>query len=61
MTKMDNLFELSGKVALVTGASRGLGQCFARALAYAGADLALTSRNVVSLRSFQQEIEALGT
>src|SRR6185437_17105188 len=57
---MDDLFNLSGKVALITGASRGLGQCFARALARAGADLALTSRNVESLHIFRREMEALG-
>ena len=34
----ENLFDLSGQVALVTGASRGLGQYFARALAKAGAN-----------------------
>ena len=37
-----NPFDLTGKVAIVTGASRGLGQTFARALARAGADLVLT-------------------
>lgn len=55
-----NLFDLSGKVAIVTGASRGLGQYFARALANAGADLAITSRGVESLSSFAGEIEQLG-
>lgn len=35
-------FDLTGKVAVVTGASRGLGQTFARALARAGADLVIT-------------------
>ena len=40
----ENLFDLSGQVAIVTGTSRGLGQYFARALARAGADLVLTSR-----------------
>jgi NAD(P)-dependent dehydrogenase (short-subunit alcohol dehydrogenase family) len=54
------LFDLTGRVALVTGTSRGLGQYFARALALAGADIAMTSRSVESLRPFQQEIEALG-
>ena len=54
------LFDLSGQVALVTGASRGLGQHFARALARAGADLILTSRKVDDLTSFVAEIEALG-
>jgi len=53
-------FDLTGKVAIVTGASRGLGQYFGRALARAGADLAITSRDLESLRPFQQEIEAMG-
>ncbi|MBW2306880.1 MAG: glucose 1-dehydrogenase [Deltaproteobacteria bacterium] len=55
-----NFFDLSGKVAIVTGASRGLGQCFGRALARAGADLVITSRRKESLREFQKEIEGLG-
>ncbi len=54
------LFDLTGKVALVTGTSRGLGQYFARALARAGADIAMTSRNKETLAPFQREIEALG-
>ena len=54
------LFDLSGKVAIVTGASRGLGQCFGRALASAGADLIVTSRDVDNLQPFCQEIESLG-
>ena len=53
-------FDLTGKVAIVTGASRGLGQTFARALARAGADLVITSRNLESLKPFQQEVESLG-
>ncbi len=53
-------FDLTGKIAIVTGASRGLGQYFGRALARAGADLAMTSRDLESLRPFQQEIEAMG-
>jgi NAD(P)-dependent dehydrogenase (short-subunit alcohol dehydrogenase family) len=57
---MNNLFDLTGKVALVTGTSRGLGQYFARALARAGADLVITSRDAGALGSFQKEIEALG-
>jgi NAD(P)-dependent dehydrogenase (short-subunit alcohol dehydrogenase family) len=56
----ENLFDLTGQVALVTGASRGLGQYFSRALARAGADLILTSRKKEDLASFTQEIEALG-
>lgn len=60
MTMSDGLFDLSGQVALVTGASRGLGQHFGRALAKAGADLIVTSRKVDDLAAFVAEIEALG-
>jgi NAD(P)-dependent dehydrogenase (short-subunit alcohol dehydrogenase family) len=56
----DGLFDLSGRVALVTGTSRGLGQYMARALAKAGADLVLTSRDVDRLSPFETEIKALG-
>jgi gluconate 5-dehydrogenase len=55
-----SLFDLTGRVAIVTGASRGLGQSFARALARAGADVAITSRSVESLEPFSREIEAIG-
>jgi gluconate 5-dehydrogenase len=54
------LFDLTGRVAIVTGASRGLGQGFARALAHAGADLVVTSRDVERLRTFQREVEKSG-
>jgi len=57
---MHNLFDLSGKVAIVTGTSRGLGRYFARALARAGADLVITSRNIDRLAECKKEIEALG-
>jgi NAD(P)-dependent dehydrogenase (short-subunit alcohol dehydrogenase family) len=53
-------FDLTGRVAIITGASRGLGQYFARALARAGADLVITSRSIESLAPCQQEIEAIG-
>lgn len=56
----EHLFDLTGKVAIVTGASRGLGQYFGRALARVGADLVITSRNQDSLKPFQQEVETLG-
>ena len=55
-----DLFDLSGRVALVTGTSRGLGQYLARALARAGADLILTSRDTSALHSFEQEIAGSG-
>ncbi|HVV73556.1 MAG TPA: SDR family NAD(P)-dependent oxidoreductase, partial [Verrucomicrobiae bacterium] len=57
---MKSAFDLSGKIALVTGTSRGLGQHFGRALAQAGADLVITSRDPASLKSFQAEVESLG-
>ena len=56
----NNMFDLTGKVAVVTGTSRGLGQYFGRALAEAGADLVITSRHKDSLGPFRQEIETLG-
>jgi len=55
-----DLFDLSGKAAIVTGASRGLGQYFSRALARAGADLVITSRRLESLAAFKEEIESTG-
>ncbi|MDD4870133.1 MAG: glucose 1-dehydrogenase [Kiritimatiellae bacterium] len=54
------LFDLSGKVAIVTGASRGLGQYLGRALAKAGANLVITSRKMADLSAFRKEIEQLG-
>ena len=57
---MSNPFDLTGKVAMVTGASRGLGQEMALALALAGADLVLTSRTTESLRPIQEEVAAIG-
>jgi NAD(P)-dependent dehydrogenase (short-subunit alcohol dehydrogenase family) len=56
----DGLFDLSGRVALVTGTSRGLGQYMARALAKAGADLVLSSRDLNRLAPFEAEIKSLG-
>ena len=55
-----DLFNLTGKVAVITGTSRGLGQYMARALAGAGADLVITSRQPGALREFQAEVESLG-
>ncbi len=57
---MTGIFDLRGRVAVVTGTSRGLGQSMARALARAGADLVITSRRRDDLRDFQREIEGLG-
>lgn len=54
------LFDLAGRIAIVTGTSRGLGQYMARALAKSGADLILTSRHRDSLHAFETEIKSLG-
>lgn len=53
-------FNLTGRVAVVTGASRGLGQYFGRALAKSGADLVITSRRKEDCAAFVEEIAALG-
>jgi NAD(P)-dependent dehydrogenase (short-subunit alcohol dehydrogenase family) len=52
--------DLSGRVALVTGASSGLGAQFARTLAKAGAAVVLAGRRVEKLKSLRAEIEADG-
>jgi gluconate 5-dehydrogenase len=57
---MNAAFDLSGRVAIVTGASRGLGQYFGRALARAGADLVITSRKKADLEPFAAEIRTIG-
>jgi NAD(P)-dependent dehydrogenase (short-subunit alcohol dehydrogenase family) len=51
-----NLFDLTGKVALVTGGSKGLGKAMARGLAEAGADVVISSRNEGELRAALDEI-----
>ncbi len=56
----ESLFDLTGKAAIVTGASRGLGQQMSQALARAGADLVITSRSKDRLADSQREIEAIG-
>ncbi len=53
-----NLFELTGRVALVTGGSKGLGKAMARALAEAGADIVISSRHENELRPALAEILA---
>lgn len=52
--------ELSGKVALITGASKGLGRSMALALSEAGATIALVSRDRAKLEQVQSEITAAG-
>jgi NAD(P)-dependent dehydrogenase (short-subunit alcohol dehydrogenase family) len=59
MTVLDR-FSLTGKVALVTGASSGLGVAIAQCLAEAGADLVLGARRVDKLESTKELVEATG-
>jgi NAD(P)-dependent dehydrogenase (short-subunit alcohol dehydrogenase family) len=51
-----NLFDLTGRVALVTGGSKGLGKAMARGLAEAGADIVISSRHEGELRAALDEI-----
>ncbi len=53
-------FRLDGKVAIVTGASSGLGVAFAEGLAQAGADVAICARRAERLEQTKQRVEALG-
>ena len=52
--------DLSGRVALVTGASSGLGEQFARTLSQAGAAVVLAARRVEKLKTLRAELEAAG-
>ena len=57
---MSKRFDLTGKVALVTGASSGLGVHFARTLAAAGASFAIAARRAERLASLQAELQSSG-
>ena len=57
---MSDLFALTGKVAVVTGASSGLGSQMAKALARQGADVAILARRVEKLNQVKAEIEKMG-
>ena len=51
------LFDLTGKVALVTGSSQGLGKAMARALAQAGADVVINGRDAAKLAPVMPRVE----
>src|SRR6516164_2829718 len=53
-------FDLTGDVALVTGAARGLGRAISLALAHAGANIALGLRDAKTVGELAREIEAIG-
>jgi gluconate 5-dehydrogenase len=60
VSHLETLFGLRGQVALVTGASSGLGVVFARGLAMAGADVALVARRLERLQAVATELETFG-
>jgi len=60
MSPIDPLFDLTGKVALVTGGSRGLGYQMVRAFAERGADCVIASRKLDNCEAVAQEVRALG-
>jgi NAD(P)-dependent dehydrogenase (short-subunit alcohol dehydrogenase family) len=60
MNSILDTFSLAGKVAIVTGASSGLGVAFAVGLADAGADIAICARRVEKLEETKKEVETLG-
>src|SRR5919108_3811979 len=55
-----NLFDLSGKVAIVTGSSRGIGRAIAEAIAEAGARVAISARNLEPCEEVAAAIRARG-
>ncbi len=60
MTNLLDSFSLAGKVAIVTGASSGLGVAFATGLAEAGADIAICARRAEKLERTRAQVEELG-
>ncbi|MFB7861718.1 SDR family NAD(P)-dependent oxidoreductase [Streptomyces sp. NPDC056069] len=60
MTYLDDLFSLSGRTALVTGGSSGIGKAIARALARAGAKVVIVARREAELKAAVDELTGLG-
>lgn len=59
-TFVSSLFDISSKHILLTGASSGLGRCFARTLARAGARVALCARSIEKMQTLAEELRAEG-
>ncbi len=59
MSSVDGLFDLTGKIALVTGGSRGLGRAMSLAFAHAGADLVIASRKLDACEATAAEVRQI--
>ena len=57
---MANLFDLTGRGAVITGSARGMGRAMATALAEAGADVVLLDRNAAGIEAPAQAIGQVG-
>jgi NAD(P)-dependent dehydrogenase (short-subunit alcohol dehydrogenase family) len=57
---MTTYFDMSGKVVLITGASRGLGEAMAKGFAESGADVIVTSRHLADCETVAEEIRSMG-
>ncbi|UCC16093.1 MAG: SDR family NAD(P)-dependent oxidoreductase, partial [Dehalococcoidales bacterium] len=55
-----NIFDLNGKIAVVTGGAGGIGAALALGIADAGADVVVTSRNLAKLEEVAEQIKAKG-
>lgn len=55
-----HVIDMSGKIVLITGGSRGMGRAMALGFAAAGADVAITSRKIESCQEVAAEVEAMG-
>jgi NAD(P)-dependent dehydrogenase (short-subunit alcohol dehydrogenase family) len=58
--KLQDMFDLTGKVAIVTGGGRGIGKFIATGLAEAGADLVIASRKIENCENTAKELSSFG-
>ena len=60
MQQIQEIFQLEGKVALITGASKGIGESIARIYGLAGAKVVISSRKQDALDTLAEELRAIG-